>query len=171
MNPVNDVHVAIIRYFTAEKRESLLFMLVGMAAVAAAVFLWRTGSPWRGMGYPLAAVALIQLVVGGTVYFRTDAQTLALHKQLAIEPRAYVAAETSRMEKIQKSFVLYRWIEIALLALGVLGFFLLRGRQTLWAASIGLMLQSALMLGMDFVAERRAEVYVEQIRGLADVLD
>jgi hypothetical protein len=170
VNPVNDMHVAIIRYFTAEKRESLLFMLVGMAAVAAAVFLWRTGSPWRGMGYPLAAIALIQLVVGGTVYFRTDAQTLALHKQLAVEPRAYVAAETPRMEKVQKSFALYRWIEIALLAVGVLGFFLLRDRQTLWAASIGLMLQSALMLGMDFVAERRAEVYCEQIRRLADVL-
>lgn len=164
------MHVAIIRYFTAEKRESLLFMLAGTAAIAAAVFLWRTGSPWRGMGYPLAAIALIQLVVGGTVYFRTDAQTLALHKQLASDPGAYVAAEASRMEEVQKSFAFYRWIEITLLAMGVLGFFLFRHRQTLWAVSAGLMLQSALMLGLDFVAERRAEIYLERIRQLADGL-
>lgn len=164
------MHVAIIRYFTAEKREGLLFLLVGMAAIVAAVFLWQTGSPWRGMGSPLVAVALIQLVVGGTVYFRTDAQTLALHKQLASDPHGYVAAETPRMEKVQKSFVIYRWIEISLLALGVLGCFLFRDRQTLLAVSMGLMLQSALMLAMDFVAERRAEVYVEQIRQLADGL-
>ena len=170
MNPVNDMHVAIIRYFTAEKRESLLFMLAGMAAIAAAVYLWRSGSPYRGMGYPLAAIALIQIVVGGTVYFRTDAQALALHKQLAGDPRAYVAAETPRMETVQKSFVIYRWIEIALLALGVLGYFLVRDRQTLWAVSLGLMLQAALMLAMDFFAERRAEVYMERLRALADGL-
>ena len=170
MNPVNDMHVAIIRYFAAEKRESLLFMLAGMAAIVAAVFLWRTGSPYRGMGYPLVAIALIQIFVGGTVYFRTDAQMLGLHKQLASEPRVYVTAETPRMEKVQKSFVVYRWVEIALLALGVLGFFLLRDRQTLWAVSLGLMLQSALMLALDFFAERRAEVYVERIRSLADRL-
>jgi hypothetical protein len=170
VNPVNDMHVAIIRYFTAEKRESLLFMLVGMAAVVAAIFLWRTGSSFRGMGYPLVAIGLIQIVVGGTVYFRTDAQRLGLHKQLASEPRAYVAAETPRMAKVQHGFVVYRWVEISLLALSVLGFFLLRGRQTLWASSLGLMLQSAVMLAMDFFAERRAEVYVERIRGLAERL-
>lgn len=170
MNPVNDMHVAVIRHFTAEKRAGLLFMLVGVGAIATSVFFWWTGSPWRGMGYPLAAIGLIQLVVGGTVCFRTDAQTLDLHRRLASDPRQYVAAETPRMEKVQKSFVLYRWIEIALLALGVLGLFLFRDRQALWAAFMGLMLQSALMLGMDFVAERRAEVYVERIRQLADAL-
>jgi hypothetical protein len=166
LKPVNEMHAAMVTYFAAEKRESLLFMIVGLAAIAASVWLWRSGSPWRGMAYPLVAVALIQISAGGTVYFRTDAQALALHKQLASDPAGYLAAERPRMERVRRGFTLYKGIEIGLLVLGLAGFFLLRGRQTLFAASCGLMLQSALMLGTDLVAERRAEIYKEQIRRL-----
>jgi hypothetical protein len=167
LNPVNEAHVAIINYFKAEKRESLLFMAVGFAAITVSVFLWRTGSPWRGMAWPLVAIALIQIVVGSTVYFRTDAQALGLHRQLAADPAAYRAAELPRMERVRRSFNLYKGIEIALLALGVAGYFFFRERQTLFAASHGLMLQSALMLALDLVAERRADVYMDHIRRLA----
>lgn len=166
MKPINEMHAAIITYFSAEKRESLLFMLVGIAALAVSIFLWRTASPWRGMGYPLVAIALIQLVVGGAVYFRTDAQVLGLHKQLAAEPAAYRAAELPRMEKVRKSFGVYKTIEIILLVLGLVGFFVFHGRQTLVAIACGLIVQSALMLILDLVAERRADVYIEQIRRL-----
>jgi hypothetical protein len=167
LNPVNEAHVAIINYFKAEKRESLFFMAVGFAAITASVFLWRTGSSWRGMAYPLAAIALIQIVVGSTVYFRTDAQALGLHSQLAADPAAYRAAELPRMETVRRSFNLYKGIEIALLVLGVAGYFFFRDRQTLFAASHGLILQSALMLALDLVAERRADVYMDHIRRLA----
>ena len=50
------MQIAIITYFKAEKRASLLFMAVGFAAIAASVFLWRTGSPWQGMAWPLVAI-------------------------------------------------------------------------------------------------------------------
>ena len=167
MNPINEAHAAIITYFKAEKRESLLFMALGFAAIAASVYLWRTGSPWRGMAYPLIAIALIQIVVGSTVYFRTDAQVLGLHRLLASDPGAYRAAELPRMETVRRSFNLYKGIEIALLVLGVAGYFFFRERQTLFAVSLGLMLQSALMLALDLVAERRADVYMDHVRRLA----
>jgi hypothetical protein len=167
LNPVNEMHVAIITYFKAEKRESLLFMAVGFAAIAASVFLWRTASPWRGMAYPLITIALIQIMVGSTVYFRTDAQMRGLHSQLAADPGAYRAAELPRMETVRRSFNLYKGIEIALLVLGVAGYFFFREKQTLFAASLGLMLQAALMLALDLVAERRADTYMDQIRRLA----
>jgi hypothetical protein len=86
MNPVNEMHAAVITYFAAEKRESLLFLLAGGAAIAASVYLWLTGSPYRAMGWPLTAVALIQLVVGWTVYARTDRQVRDLHALLAKDP-------------------------------------------------------------------------------------
>lgn len=167
MNPINEMHVAIINYFKAEKRESLLFMAVGFVAITASVFLWRTGSPWRGMAFPLIAIALIQIVVGSTVYFRTDAQVLGLHTQLAAAPAAYRAVELPRMETVRRSFNLYKGIEITLLVLGIVGYFYFRERQTLFAASNGLMLQSALMLALDMVSERRADIYMDHIRRLA----
>lgn len=168
MKPLNEMHAGLITYFSGEKRESLLFLLVGAAAIAASVILWKAASPYRGMTYPLIAIALIQLVVGGTVYVRTDGQVRALHKQLAGDPPAYAAAELSRMATVQRSFKIYKGIEIALLALGIAGSFVFRERETLYAASIGLILQSALMLALDLVAERRADVYVERIRTLVD---
>ena len=167
MNPVNEMHAAIITYFKAEKRESLLFMAVGFAAITASVFLWRTGSPWQGMAWPLVAIALIQIVVGSTVYFRTDSQVLGLHTQLAADPGGYVETELPRMEAVRRSFNLYKGIEIALLIAGVAGYFFFRERQTLFAVSLGLMLQAALMLALDLVAERRADVYMDHIRRLA----
>jgi len=71
------------------------------------------------------------------------------------------------MEKVRRSFALYKAVEIVLLVLGVAGYFLLRDRQTLLAVSLGLMIQSALMLALDLVAEHRADAYMEHIRRLA----
>ena len=166
MNPVNETHAAIITYFTAEKRESLLFLMAGAAAIAASVYLWMTGSPHRARAWPLSAIALIQIVVGWTVWARTDGQMTDLHTLLNKDKAAYAAAEVPRMQTVRKSFRVYKAIEIALLAAGLAGAFLLRERVTWHAVSVGLALQAGLMLVFDLYAESRAEVYVEQIRRL-----
>ncbi|MES1243838.1 MAG: hypothetical protein ABUT39_19690 [Acidobacteriota bacterium] len=166
MNPVNETHAAIITYFSGEKRESLLFLMAGAAAIAASVFLWATGSPHRAMGWPLTAVALIQIAVGWTVFTRTDGQAKDLHTLLAKDRAAYTAAEGPRMEKVRRSFRVYKAIEIVLLAAGLAGAFFLRDRVALHAVSVGLALQAGLMLVFDLYAEGRAAVYAGQIRRL-----
>lgn len=166
MNPVNEMHAAIITYFTAEKRESLLFLMAGAAAIAASIYLWATGSPHRAMAWPLTAIALIQIAVGWTVYARTDGQMKSLHTLLNQDKAAFSMAETPRMETVRKSFRVYKAIEIALLAAGLAGALFLRDRAALHAVAVGLALQAGLMLVFDLYAESRAEVYVEQIRQL-----
>lgn len=166
MNAVNEMHVAIIHYFTAEKRESLLFLMAGAAAIAASIFLWATASPHRAMGWPLTAIALIQIVVGWTVFSRTNGQMKDLHTLLNKDKAAYTSVEIPRMETVQRSFKIYKAIEIVLLAAGLLGAIFLRDRAALHAASVGLALQAGLMLVFDLYAESRAGVYVEQIRRL-----
>jgi hypothetical protein len=166
MSPVSQMHVAIIQYFSGEKRESLLFLAAGIIAIGASLFLIRTGSPLRGMAYPLIAIALIQLVVGGTVFARTDRQVLGLHTQLQSDPQVYAAAELPRMATVRRSFTVYKVIEIVLLVAGLAGTFLLRERPTLYAVSLGLALQAGLMLAFDLVAEQRAEIYVDNIHSL-----
>lgn len=166
MDPVNQMHAALITYFSGEKRESLLFLMVGGAAIAVSVYFWATGNPQRAMGYPLVAVALIQLGVGWTVWSRTDRQVKDLHALLAKDPKAFVGAEIPRMEKVRTSFQLYKWIEILLLTAGAIGMLLWRDRPTVHAITLGLALQASLMLVFDLMAERRADAYVEQIRKL-----
>lgn len=166
MNPVNEMHAAIIVYFSGEKRESLLFLMAGAAAIAVSVYLWATASPHRAMAWPLTAVALIQIVVGWTVWARTDGQMKDLHTILNQDKAAYAATEAPRMEKVRRSFRIYKAIEIALLAAGLAGALFLKDRAAIHAASVGLALQAGLMLVFDLYAESRAEVYAEQIRRL-----
>ena len=171
MSPISEMHAAVITYFSGEKRESLLFLAAGVLALGASLFLVRTGSPLRGMAWPLTAVALIQLVVGGTVYARTDSQVRGLHAQLQGDPRAYAAAELPRMTTVRRSFMVYKAIEIALLAAGLAGIFLFRDRETLYAVCLGLALQAALMLAFDLAAERRADVYIDGIHALVQAVE
>ncbi len=157
----------LISYFTAEKLEALLFILVGFTALAVSVWLFKSGGRYKGMLYPLAAIALIQITVGSTVYFRTDAQVAALTAQYQNERSAFRTDEMQRMEVVVKNFVLYRWIEIGLLATGI---FLMLGlrHNALWhAVGIGLGIQSALMLALDYFAERRAAEYLQFVMEVA----
>lgn len=166
MSGIERLQANMAEYFLAEKQESLLFLLVGAVAIGASVYLLATKHSYRGMAYPLIAVGLIQLAVGGAVYFRSDAQAAALREQLAGAPAAYKAAELPRMEKVAVNFTIYKWIEISLLALGIAMTLAFRRREQLLGAGIGLILQSALMLGLDLFAERRAETYIALIREL-----
>lgn len=154
-------------YFAAEKQESLLFVAVGILAVAVAVWLWMNGHRLRSMAFPLLAIALIQLTVGGGVYFRTDAQVEALRRQASEAPAAFKTEEIARMETVMRNFTLYKWIEIALLAIGI-GLIVFWQRQDVAAGvGAGLVLQSAFMLCLDLFAEARGEDYLAALRALS----
>jgi hypothetical protein len=156
----------LLRYFTAEKSESVLFILAGVVALGASVWLWRTDSSYRGMMWPLGLVALIQLAVGGSIFLRTDGQVAALTAQLASAPAAFQAAEVARMEVVMRGFALYKLIELALFAVGVGLTYAFRNRDTLYAVGVGLVLQASLMLVADLFAEKRGDEYLQQVRAL-----
>lgn len=153
----------IADYFGAEKQESLLFMAVGVAACLVSFWLWRKRSPLRGMSGPLMAIAAIQIVVGASVYFRTDAQVAALQAQRQTAPSAFQADESARMAVVIRKFELYKRIEIALLVLGGALTVALR-RQPFWFAfGLGLALQAGFMLALDLFAESRAHDYLRAV--------
>jgi hypothetical protein len=153
-------------YFLAEKRESLLFVAAGLAALAASAWLLRGGGPFRAMALPLAAVALIQLAVGTSVYLRTEPQVAALAARLEKAPADYRREETARMERVMAGFRLYKALEMALLAAGIGLCLTFRRQEALYAAGIGLVIQSALMLVLDLFAEKRGQDYLDAVQRL-----
>jgi energy-converting hydrogenase Eha subunit C len=157
------MHESLIKYFQAEKAESLLFMLVGLVAIAIAIWLWMHGHRLKAMAYPLVAIALIQLVVGGSVYFRTDAQVAQLTQQSKSEPKQFQQAETSRMQTVMKNFTLYKGIEMALVLIGMLMILFFQRYDTAAAIGAGLVLQSAFMLCLDMFAEARGQDYLKAL--------
>ena len=162
----------IYRYFTGEKQESLLFIILGLIALVLAVVCWfaikGTPSFYKGAAIPLLAIGLIQLVVGYTVYARTDKQNKDIAYNIGLQPVTYTKqTELPRMEKVMKHLVLYRWIEIGFILVGVVLVFLFRSdhAKAFWDGfGIALALQAVIMLSADHFAEKRGKEYVEGLK-------
>lgn len=160
------MQVHLIPYFTAEKQEALLFMAVGIAAIGLTLWLLKTGSRYRAAGFPLVAIAAIQITVGSTVYFRTDNQVAELTTQFEKDVATFQADEVKRMQIVIDNFVIYRYIEIVLLFIGLLITIFLREKQNWHATGLGLTAQSGIMLALDYFAEARAAEYMQFLQDM-----
>ena len=156
----------MLSYFHAEKQEALLFFLAGVGALVASGLLLRGDGPWRSMAWPLIAVAAVQVVVGLTVFLRTDGQVAGLSARLASDAAGYRAEELARMARVMWSFRLYEIIEIALVAAGVVLTARFADRQPLYAIGVGLVIQASFMLVLDLFAAQRGRAYFETIARL-----
>lgn len=162
----------IYKYFTGEKQESLLFLIVGIAAVLIAVAFWffikSNPSFYKGAAIPLLAIGLVQIVVGYSVYARSDKQKATIAYNIGIEPAAFVKqTEMPRMKTVMKNFVFYRWVEIAFIIAGLVLIFLYKSNvdKAFWyGLGLALTIQAAIMLGADYFAENRGEVYVNELK-------
>jgi hypothetical protein len=152
-------------YFTAEKNESLLFILFGILTIGFSVYLLlRWGDNfYRGFAIPTVLIGIIQIVVGSTVYFRTDKQILRLETLYQQDKGAFAEVEKPRIDKVMKNFSLYKKIEIAFVIVGLLLILFSPDRQFWLGIGVGMLLQGALMLTADVFAERRGAIYVVEI--------
>jgi hypothetical protein len=153
-------------YFSAEKRESWLFTIFGVAALVAAAALFRGHGPYRGMLYPLALVGLIQVGVGSAVLVRTDRQVQALVAQHARDPATMAQAERTRMTTVMGNFQIYKVIEIVVLVAGVALVYAFAYGRAAHAAGIGCIAQGSLMLVLDLFAEGRGHAYLAALAPL-----
>ena len=162
----------IEKYFIAEKQESLLFLGIGIAAIIIAllgVFVWKTQF-WKGASIPFILIAALQIIAGFTVYNRSDADRIRVVYALTMNPDDLKEKELPRMETVNKNFVIYRYVEIALLLVGVVLIALYKNnidKQFIYGIAVALAIQAALMLGADFFAEKRALIYTAQLKEMA----
>ena len=162
----------IHKYFIAEKQESLFILILGIAPILLAISFWffikTNPGLFKGAAVVLIALGLIQAIVGFTVYTRTDKQKKDIAYNIGMEPVSYVKhTELPRMEKVMKSFAVYRWIEITFIIAGLILIFLFRANpdKSFWYGfGIALAIQAAIMLGADHFAEKRGKGYTEQIK-------
>lgn len=158
----------ITKYFNAEKYESVFFVLVGIIAISfAAYFLIKVKQPFfNGMAYPLIAIALIQIVVGGSVYFRSPKDIVRVEQIVQADKSKILTEEIPRMEVVMKNFVIYRWVEMALILVGIIMFYYFQP-TTIWkGVGLGLFIQASFMLLLDFFAESRGKIYLEYLQNI-----
>lgn len=153
-------------YFTGEKQESLLFIVVGLVAICVAAWLWTNGHRLRFMAVPLVTIALMQLVVGATVYSRTESQLQGLITQSQNAPAQLRQDENGRMQTVMKNFNIYKTIEMVLLVIGVCLIGFLQRFDVAAGIGAGLVLQAAFTLALDLFAEARGQDYMAALKGL-----
>jgi hypothetical protein len=159
---------SISKYFNAEKYESVFFVLVGVIAIVLSIYFFtKVKLPfYNGVSYALLAVAAIQLTVGISVYFRSPKDILRVENFVKFEKQKIQTDEIPRMNVVMKNFVFYRWIQISLLVFGLIFYFYFNKETMIKGLGIGLFIQSALMLFLDYFAEKRGFEYLDFLKNL-----
>jgi len=136
-------------YFAGEKAEAFWILAAGVASLVAALLLWFWArEPFaRGLAMALLIVAGLGLSVGGTVYFRSDAQAAQLLEQQRAAPAQFA-------------------VGYAVAVLLALFFVFVLGKPSQHGFSVGLLLLVALGLTIDFYAERRAAQYESALQAV-----
>ena len=159
INPLNN-------YFSAEKQESVIFITVGLVAIGVSAWLWMNGHRLKSMAYPLVVIALMQMVVGVSIYLRTDHQVATLSAQLQREPAVLKAQEIPRMQTVMKNFSIYKAVEMVLLIVGVGMIAFLQRHDVAAGIGVGLVLQAAFTLTLDIFAEARGADYLTALHAM-----
>lgn len=159
----------IADYFLAEKSESRIFLGIGISSVilALAAFLWPGHPFFRGAAIPLLGVGLIQVAAGLTIYRRSEGDKRRVEEFFMHQPARLKSDELPRMKKVNRNFVFYRWLELAMFVAGmILGMVngTNPGRSFWYGLGIALCFQAAVLLLADYQAEKRALHYTRQLR-------
>jgi len=154
----------IEKYFIAEKQESLVFLIIGLAAIGLALifyFIVKT-QLYRGAALPLLILGLVQAIAGYSVYVKSDDQRIGQVYAYDMNPDQLRTVELTRMRKVQSHFRIYRLIEIGVMLAGLTLVFLFRSQpdKNFWLGlGITLFLMAAELFCADFIAEKRAIQY------------
>lgn len=153
-------------YFNAERAHGLLFVMISLLAAIVALWGWRQGAFWRGAAWLLLLVALLQLGVGATVWWRAPQDIKRVQLIVQHQKPRLASEEIPRMQAVMRGFAISRWLEIGLIAAGLL-LSLLAVRASIWQGiGAGLAAQVALVLLLDTFAERRAASYLGWLKSL-----
>jgi hypothetical protein len=153
-------------YFNAERAESLVFIAIGIIAFAAGIyFLFSFKKPfYTGIAWPLIIVAIIQLFVGGAVFIRSPKDIARVEIMYSTNQHALATEEIPRMETVMKNFAVYRWVEIALAAVGIILILTQFWGSMGQGIGTGLFIQALLMLVADYFAMKRGQQYLDWLQ-------
>jgi hypothetical protein len=158
--------IPVVKYFNGEKAESYIFILIGVVALALAIYFFfgLKSSFWKGVAIPFIIVALLEFVVGYTIVTRSPKDIARVETFIQKEPNNIKVLEIPRMEKVMNNFVVFRYAEIALIILGI-ALMYSSMNDTFWRGiGLGLFIQSGIVLCLDFFAERRGHTYLEYLK-------
>jgi predicted transcriptional regulator len=153
-------------YFEGERSAGYVFFGQGLVSIGTSAFLFtRNDDMSRGAAYPVVVVGALEATVGLALMLRTSKQIAERRKQIATEPATFRRDEQKRMTRVIRQFVFLEVFELAAIAtgLGLATAGELNHKPLLTGVGAGLTVQGAAILGLDFLAERRGQRYLNAI--------
>jgi hypothetical protein len=157
-------------YFGREKSESVVFLALGVLGIGLGLLFWwyDQSSLLQGAIAPLLTLGLISGIVGGTIFFRTDAQVAALKQTYQQDSRRFFAEEQIRMHKVNRNWAIYKIIELAIILAAVILLFVAY-RQDFWVGfAIAALLMASALIVLDVIGERNSRWYAEHLQPFAE---
>ncbi|MGH9203319.1 MAG: hypothetical protein ACRD2A_18985, partial [Vicinamibacterales bacterium] len=154
---------ALMVYFNGEKNAGLFLAGVGVVAIVAATLMYRSQPDLRAFALTLGILALAEIALGTGLYLRTDPQVNRLVAQLGSEPSRFYSEEGARMTRVQRTFVVVEYVELAIIIVSSIVVVALKNRSGLTGVALGLLVNAACLLAFDHIAERRGAVYLAAI--------
>ncbi|MFT3982185.1 MAG: hypothetical protein QM687_17075 [Ferruginibacter sp.] len=159
----------IEKYFIAEKNLGLLFIIIGIVGIIAAViFFFVMKTNWhKGAAIPFLLIGLFQLSVGYKVYSTADNQRKAAAYAYDMNPSELTQKELPKMETALKSINTFIVIEAVLLLAGI-GLFIAFKKdpsKIFWAGlGMALFIEAALCLFSELTAKAKTQEYAKGLK-------
>jgi hypothetical protein len=152
-------------YLGWEKTCSVFFIAVGVVGIAAGILFWQKAGHeiLRWAPYPLAVFGTLSLIVGCTIFFRTDAQLSSLLSLAHSIPSTFFQQEIERMARVNRNWSIYKWGELFVIVASLTVIMAYIDRSSLLLLAIAAMLIATPILALDVIGERNGIWYVEQL--------
>ena len=158
---------SVFDYFKVEKKHSVYCIVLGLLSVLLTIIFLVISEPlYNGIAYSLFAFGMIQLVIGINVYLRCDMDSVSVDHFVHKDFNYLKGHEIPRMELEIKNLIVYSYAEIGCIALGLLLWLYCNPLTLAKGIGIGLVIQSTIMLVVDFLAEQRGRVYLNFLKSL-----
>jgi hypothetical protein len=164
----NDTQLAVLEYFSGERREMVL-ILCGSAILSALVFwMWIT----TRTGFALAFAATV--LASAILFSATAVSLLQRDKGISaaivqgIDTGQHASTIAAERERISVVLSKYRYYRYAASAIAVLALCLMLSvRQWVHGLAAGLLLLVSVQVLIDHFSERRADVYFERLTAVS----
>lgn len=159
---------AVTSYFSQEKKESAFFSTVGFLACLLSIFylvIWKDPF-FNGISYAFISIGMVQIVVGASVFFKSDIDTVRVNFYIERDRKNIDDYEIPRMELVIKNFIIYRRVESVLIVVGLILLWSFPQKSITCGLGLGLTIQSSVMLLWDYLAEKRGINYLKYLKSL-----
>jgi hypothetical protein len=160
MPPIRE---AMTVYFDGEKNAGLVLFGIGVAVFVAAAVLFPARFELRSLAWTLVVFGLLELAIGMGLYLKTGPQVANLSSRLADDRAALLDSERQRMVKVQNNFVTLERVWALLIVGSTLVAIARKTHVTLSGVALGVLVNTAVFLTFDVVAERRGRLYLEAL--------